>query len=141
MCAASYIGCITPPNGCEPKAPFKCQDNGIETCVKSQTEWNCPTGYTKCCFMNYCFRNDRKDMCPKFQKRRCIQSKYYQDGLCKWEDIRLPNQVVCPLGKVLFPDLTCEDDHSECPLYPFLIAKVRCVEQTQANTNLDCQAF
>ena len=39
MCAASYIGCITlPPNGCEPKAPFKCQDNGIETCVKSQTE-------------------------------------------------------------------------------------------------------
>ena len=32
MCAASYNGCITPPpNGCEPKAPFKCQDNGIET--------------------------------------------------------------------------------------------------------------
>ena len=39
--------------------------------------------------MNYCVRNyrkDRKDMCPNFQKRRCIQSKYYQDGLCKKED-------------------------------------------------------
>ena len=108
-------------------------------CYKSQTECNCPTGYKKCSFMNYCVRDDRRDICHKFQKRRSIQSKYYQDGLYKREDARLPNQVVCPLGKVLFPDLTCEDDHSECPWYPVLIAKVRNVDQTQVNNNFDCQ--
>ena len=47
----------------------------------------------------------------------------YQDALCKREDDRAPNQTVCPLGKVFCPDLTCEDDHSEYPLYPVLIAK------------------
>ena len=126
MCTANYIGCITPPpNGCD----------------KSQTECNCPTGYNKCDFMNCCVREDRRDMWHKFQKRRSIQSKYYQDGLCKKEDARLPNQVVCPLGKVLFPDLTCKDLHSKCPLYPVLIAKVRCVEQTQVNNNFDCQTI
>ena len=43
MCAAGYIGCITPTNGCN----------------KSQTECNCPTGYTKFGFMNCCARDDR----------------------------------------------------------------------------------
>ena len=58
----------------------------------------------------------------------------------KKEDVRLPNQVICPLGKVLFPDLTWRDDYSECPLYLVLIAKVRYVEQTQVNNNFYCQA-
>ena len=137
-CVASYIDCIDPPNGCPSKAPFKCNVNGIETCVKSQTECDCPTGYTKCGYMNYCVRDDRRDMCPKFEKRRCLESKYYKDGLCKKEDGRLPNQVVCPLGKVLCPDLTCKDDHSECPLSPVLTAKIRCIEQTQVDNNYDC---
>ena len=65
---------------------------------------------------------------------------YWIDGLYNKEDARLPNQVVCPLGKVLCPDLTCEDNYCESPLYPVLTAKVRCAEQTQANTNFDCQA-
>jgi hypothetical protein len=138
MCAASYIDCITPPNGCPSTTPFKCEVNGIETCVKSQTECDCPTGYTKCGFMNYCVRDDRRDMCPKFEKRRCIGAKYFKDGLCKKADDRLPNQVVCPLGKVLCPDLTCKDHHSECPLSPVLTSKVRCVEQTQVSSNSDC---
>ena len=124
MYAAGYIDYITPP------------PNG---CGKSQTECNCPTGYNKCDFMKCCVRYDRRDMWHKFQKRRSIQSKYYQDGLCKKEDARLPNQVACPLGKVLFPDLTFKVDNSKCPLYPVLIAKVRCFEQTQGNNNFECQ--
>ena len=72
MCAASYIDCITsfPVNECTPKAPFKWEDNSFETCIKSQTEYNCPTGYTKCGFMNYRVRDDRRDMCTKFQKKK-----------------------------------------------------------------------
>ena len=124
MWAASYIGCITPPSN---------------WCYKSQIESNCPTGYNKYYFMNCYVKDDRRDMWHKFQKWRSIQSKCYQDGLCKKEDVRLPNQVVCPLGKVLFPDLTFKDDYSECTLYLFFIAKVRCVDQTQGNNNFDCQ--
>ena len=47
MYAAGYIDYITPPpNGCD----------------KSQTECNCPTEYTRFGFMNYCVRDDRRDM-------------------------------------------------------------------------------
>ena len=72
MCAVSYIDCITPfpANGCDPKAPFKWEDNGFEAYIKSQTEYNCPTGYTKCGFMNYRVRDDRRDMSTKFQKKK-----------------------------------------------------------------------
>ena len=52
--------------------------------------------------MNYCVRNDRKDMCPKFQKRRCIQSKYYQDGLFKKEDARLSNLIIVNVHYIRF---------------------------------------
>ena len=61
-----------------PKTPFKCEVNNIEASVKSQTECDCPTGYTKCAFINYCVRDEkRRHMYQKFKKRRFIESKYY----------------------------------------------------------------
>ena len=50
-----------------PKTPFKCEVNTIETSAKSQTECDCPTGYTKCVFINYCVRDEmkREEICIK----------------------------------------------------------------------------
>ena len=72
------------------------------------------------------------------KKRKCIQSKYYQDGLCKKEDARLPNQIVCQLGKVFCPDLTCKDANSECPYYLVLTTKVRYVDKFGFQTTISC---
>ena len=33
----------------------------------------------------------------------------FGDGFCRHQDYRIPNQRVCPLGKVLCPDLSCRD--------------------------------
>ena len=35
--------------------------------------------------------------------------KMFGDGFCRHQDYRIPNQRVCPLGKVLCPDLSCRD--------------------------------
>ena len=50
-----------------PKTPFKCEVNTIETSAKSQTECDCPTGYTKCVFINNCVRDEmkREEICIK----------------------------------------------------------------------------
>ena len=38
----------------------------------------------------------------------------FEDGFCRHQDYRIPNQRVCQLGKVLCPDLSCRDNHDDC---------------------------
>ena len=87
-CPSDYYRCIVPYNGNDPPTIFKCKANGIETCVKSQTDCDCPDGYYKYSYMKYCVPIDRKDdMCPKYIQRECqdLQNNwgYFADSICR----------------------------------------------------------
>ena len=122
-CVSSILDCISPPGMCKDESkPFWCPVNGINMCVKSQTDCDCPSGYKKCPIMNYCVKVERPDMCPYFIKRRknfCIGILgpgyvLCDDSFCRLENYHCFNQRVCPIGKVLCPDLSCRDSHDQC---------------------------
>ena len=142
-CVANAYQCIDPPNGCDIDTPFKCKVNGTETCVKSQIDCDCPEGYIRCDYMRYCVREDRPDMCPLYKQNRCQKDYlYFPDGICRPKDHIPPNQIVCPIGYVLCPDLTCRKDHSLCELSEELKSnEVRCVEQSIKKTNEECPSI
>ena len=77
-------------NGCSSDEPFKCLVNETIQCVASQTDCDCPSKYVKCTKTNYCVPENNTDMCS---------------------DITIPNQKVCPIGKVLCADLSCRDNY------------------------------
>ena len=136
VCAENLYKCITPPNDCDKSTPFKCKVNGIEQCVKSQTDCDCPEGYFKCDYMHYCVPEKRKDMCLTFLNRACRGEglQLYKDGVCRASGYANPNQIVCPIGKVLCADLTCQDNYNLCPISQKKInSKKRCVDQTLVN--------
>ena len=141
VCKENLYQCITPPNDCDKSTPFKCKVNGTEQCVKSQTDCDCPEGYYKCSYMHYCVPETRKDMCTKFMLKTCRQANMvpYADGVCRHRGGSDPNQIVCPIGKVLCADLSCKDNYSLCPISPELSpGKIRCVDQTMADSANEC---
>ena len=81
-------------------------------------------------------------MCPFIYQRRCKNRTWtnlFVDGICRPKDSLSPSQLVCPIGKVLCPDLTCQDNYYNCLLSEELpIAKVRCIDQTIATGNKYC---
>ena len=120
-CVKKQIECIEPQNDCGEERPFKCLVNGEYTCVKSQTDCDCPDGYEKCETTNYCVKTARKDMCPFFliNHRVCVTKygngyKMFSDGICRLANSNPPNKRVCPIGKVLCPDLSCRNNMDEC---------------------------
>ena len=145
-CAADYYSCIVPPNGCDHSTPFKCKVNGTDTCVKSQTDCDCPYGFYKCSYMKYCVPYERReDMCPLYIRRRCqsLQANwgYFADGICRDKNYVQPTQIVCPYGKVLCCDLTCRDDYKLCPVSEMLpVGKTRCVDQQVKNYAYQCSS-
>ena len=130
-CVESLKDCVDPPNDCDESKPFKCLVNNTETCVKSQTDCDCPEGYFKCPLTHYCVKNTRDDMCPQFFKSMCRRGFiWFEDGICRVKDSHLPNQRVCPIGLVLCPDLSCRETHDECILTPELLdGDIRCIGQ------------
>ena len=142
-CATDYYACIVPPNGCPNDTPFKCPVNGVETCVKSQIECDCPTGWIRCDYMKYCVPGDRPWMCPDYKQRRCEQINsnwgYFADGICRDKNYVQPTQIVCPFGKVLCADLTCMDNHYLCPNSTETpLGKTRCVDQQVTKYAYEC---
>ena len=143
FCVSDYLSCIVPPNDCNKNTPFKCKVNGTEMCVKSQTDCDCPEGYMKCDYMHYCVPQYREDMCPTYKGRKCSKLNLYwelfDDGICRYKESRNPSQRVCPIGKVLCCDLSCQDSYDLCPITEELPGvKTRCVEQTITNYAFEC---
>ena len=143
-CVKRLLDCVTPPDKCkdDETKPFWCPVNGTYTCVKSQTDCDCPDGYYKCPIMHYCVKNERTDMCPSFIKRRknyCQpqNGKNYTlcpDSICRPADFHCFNQRVCPIGKFLCPDLSCRDTLEECvETEKLLSGKSRCLGQEMVN--------
>ena len=118
--------------------PFYCKVNGASTCVASQIDCDCPSGYVKCNYMKYCVKSDREDMCPDFHitdimcQKLGSEYKRFNDGICRNNDTgRLPNQRVCPSGTVLCPDLSCRKSHGECMTSEKCgILETRCADQS-----------
>jgi len=142
LCVDDIIKCLD--NGCDVNTPFRCKVNKIDTCVKSQTDCDCPDGFIKCKIMKYCVRENRKDMCPYFfgNSGFCITNGlvYNYDGVCRSKKIG-PNQRVCPIGKVLCADLSCKDNYEECvddevDVRPLL--QQRCLGQKIVSEAKDC---
>jgi hypothetical protein len=142
-CATDYYACIVPPNGCPKEKPFKCPVNGVETCVKSQIECDCPEGWIRCDYMKYCVPAERPWMCPDYKLRRCQQINsnwgYFADGICRDKNYVQPTQIVCPFGKVLCADLTCKDEHILCPNSTETpLGRTRCVDQQVTKYAYEC---
>jgi len=62
------------------------------------------------------------------------------DGLCKTDINLQPNQIVCPIGQILCPDLTCRDSPEECYYdWPECEStQIRCSRQSCANDQNNC---
>ena len=140
ICRENLYQCITPPNDCDKSTPFKCKVNGTEKCVKSQTDCDCPEGYYKCSYMHYCVPEKRKDMCSRLLPQICEQGyKLYADSVCRPIGGADPSQIVCPIGKVLCADLTCQNNYSLCPVSKEVPpSKQRCVDRSTASSSIDC---
>ena len=128
--------------------PFWCLVNNTYTCTKSKTDCDCPEGYMKCenpNLQNYCVPKNRTDMCPVFKNQESICRmkglKYFDDGVCRSESARLPNQRVCPGDKVLCADLTCRNNYDDCIITKERTKQYqRCVGQQLKFDVLDCYA-
>ena len=143
VCKENLYQCITPPNNCDKLTPFKCKVNGTEQCVKSQTDCDCPEGYYKCSYMHYCVPKNRTDMCARFLPANCNgykgNYKSYADGVCRPIGGADPNQIVCPVGKVLCADLTCQDNYTLCKESGIVPpGRIRCVDQSTAKSANEC---
>ena len=132
--------------GCNKEKPFKCKVNNEEICVKSRTDCDCPENYVKCDFIiNYCVPKDRIGACAEILIHRKCQilysewTKMFDDGICRLPEGRLPNQRVCPLGKILCWDLSCQDNYNLCPVnLEIPLRYMKCLDQTIVRKAIDC---
>ena len=144
-CVGSLQKCIVPPNDCPLEKPFKCKVNDTEQCTKSQTDCDCPAGFSKCHIMKYCVPDDRPDMCPTFKKNQVNCNnfgkdyKMFYDGICRPKSYHGPNQRVCPIGLVLCADLSCRESYYDYVVIDFRDNnKVRCLGQAIVNYDYLC---
>ncbi len=87
-------------------------------------------------------------MCPSFQisnnfcKIYCGNKyKMYNDGICRVNHYRMPNQRVCPIGKVLCADLSCRDNYNDCIVSEVpVIGEIRCIGQELVKNISDCSS-
>ena len=130
-CVSDILDCISDRGECadDDDHPFRCNVNGKPTCVSSQTECDCPSGYEKCGYMNVCV--PKFDMCQFSLPVNC--NKYGSglqlcgDGICRKNTDLSPNQVVCPIGFVLCGDLTCRTTYDQCHVYEDCdVTEIRC---------------
>lgn len=100
------------------------------------SECDCPDGYIKCGWMNYCIQENLiEDMCPFSLPVNCKKypgfTKKGKDDICRSSKDFQPSHRVCPIGYVLCPDLTCKPEHSQCSIYPACSDnEVQCVDQS-----------
>jgi len=139
-CIPSEIKCDNPEESEE--KPFKCKNTN--NCVKSLTECDPEEGYKKCKYMNASYPEGKDYLCPYYLPLDC-KRKYpnYRilcaDGICRTSKKLQPNQIVCPIGKVLCVDLTCKDSLSQCYTdYPDCNDQIRCPDQSCVDDQKNC---
>ena len=149
-CVKDIIDCVAPEDKCKDDRtkPFWCKVDGVETCVASQTDCDCPEGYKKCDIMKYCVKIYRDDMCAYFKVNPAFcYNKYgtqyvpFYDGICREKWYHGPNQRVCPIGQVLCADLSCKDNYDLCPEAEVEVCpdnKVRCIGQAIVDSLEKC---
>ena len=148
ICVKDLIDCVEPADKCkqDKTKPFWCPVNGNYTCTKSQVDCDCPKGYIRCNIQKYCVPKDRKDMCatPMLNNNFCKINlgnnyKMFEDGYCRLKNYRMPNQRVCPIGKVLCADLSCRDSYDDCIVSEVRKGTdIRCVGQQLVSNIKDC---
>jgi len=128
LCVKNPEECIdsNPEIKCPPDSPLGCRVNGNLTCVKSNTDCDCPENIkdvsnpfikcpsTKVCipkslFEELCFDPYEID-CEKLNPNYPI---YNKDGICRIK-VESPSFRVCPLGLTLCADLTCRKNIFGC---------------------------
>ena len=145
LCVSNRRECIEPKNNCPEKTPFLCRVNNFERCVESLTDCDCPFGFVRCDYMKYCVPMDRLDMCADFShitQQSCKKLKQFnklgRDGICRLSKDLSPTQKVCPIGKVLCPDLSCRDSYYDCEVSDFCKGKFRCPDQSCVDDYREC---
>jgi hypothetical protein len=140
-CIPSEIKCDNPEESEE--KPLKCKNEN--KCVNSLIECAPEEGYKKCLYMNVPYPEDKGYLCSYYLPLDC-KRKYpsyrilCSDGICRKSKSLQPNQIVCPIGKVLCVDLTCRDSLSQCyTSYPECeVTAIRCPDQTCVDDQKNC---
>ena len=121
-CVSDLRDCIPPEIKCDKpekskEKPFKC--NGTDECVDSMTNCVPYNAAGTCKYMDASFPKDHIYLCsynlPLDCKRQYPNYKTLcNDGICRDNKNLQPNQRVCPIGKILCADLTCQDSIDKC---------------------------
>ena len=120
---------------------MKCKNT--DKCVESLEECAPEEGYKKCDYMNFSYPEDKEYLCFSSSKYGQNCEGAYQlndDGICRDRNILGPSQIVCPIGTILCPDLTCRESLSQCYTdYPECNNnQVRCPDQSCVNDITEC---
>lgn len=155
ICETHPRNCIPPEIKCETDEqetkPFRC--NGTDICVDSMTKC-VPEGAQACEYMNalYPFYKDdpedpyKKQYLCSFSLPIDCKRKYpdyktiCEDGICRKSIDLQPSQRVCPIGKVLCADLTCQDSIEKCYNdWPDCSdTQIRCPDQSCVDDQKNC---
>ena len=123
-CVSNLLDCIPPEIKCNnseesKEKPFYCNDT--DECVESMTECTPNDGKVQgsCKYMNALYPQSKSYLCSYYLPLDC-KRKYpnykilCNDGICRKNKNSQPSQRVCPIGKILCADLTCQDNIDKC---------------------------
>ena len=141
------IGCIPLSVKCDnpeeiKEKPLKCK--GTNKCVVSLAECDPERGYKKCNYMKFQYPEGKDYLCFSNADIEGFLSMLYpelcDDGILRKSKDLQPSQIVCPIGTVLCPDLTCRDnlnqryyDYPECKSN-----EIRCPDQSCVSNINEC---
>ena len=138
-CLPSEIRCDDHPEKKMRKTPFKCKNTN--KCVESLTQCEPEEGYKKCFYMGFQYPQDKEYLCSNYTGIINCQGNQVlcDDGICRGDKMN-PSQIVCPIGTVLCPDLTCRNSLSQCKTdYPECgNNQYRCRDQSCVNDIAKC---
>ncbi|MCP3681361.1 MAG: hypothetical protein GY861_01605, partial [bacterium] len=139
-CVAQIQNCVGKTN-CPPEKPFFLFVNKERVCVESQTEADCPKGYTKAKSQPFCDKSENLAQSdPNTLSVKCKKGEYNcSDGVCRKNKNQCPNRHGCPVGFFLCSNLTCQAKYEACPSYPKCATnQVRCGDQSCAANFNSC---
>ena len=112
ICAESYFNCNYEffKDCSEKSKPYRCNVNGVPTCVAGNFECDCPEDFFKCPIDNKCVPWTSVDiLCSTFIYLNCPSESpaICPSGFCRVDLSNCPSQPGCPPGYSLCADQTC----------------------------------